>query len=85
MEPCQNIPNTSTIYALDYNDGILYAGTDNGWWFSLNDGDDWNVSSLDVSNVEYIDNSVLLAQTFIPEYNEITKVGLYLHPKQTGE
>lgn len=84
VEPCQKIPNISYIYSLYYDDDIgrLFAGTNNGWWYSDNDGDDWSQPIVDISNVDYIQSGVLISQTFIPEYNKIDKVGLYLHPKR---
>lgn len=81
VEACQKISNVSSIYCLNYESGTLYAGTNNGVWYSINDGDDWFVLSTEVSNADYITNTALISQTFIPVYNEITKIGLYLHPK----
>lgn len=82
VELCQKIPNVSSVYCLEYVNDTLYAGTNNGLWISLNDGDDWARPPLEVSNVDYITLSEMLAQTFIPDYNEITKIGLYLTPRE---
>lgn len=81
IEPCQRISGASAIYSLEYVDGVLYAGTDNGYWVSSNDGDDWSLPSLEIGNAVY-PNGRMLGQTFTPEYPEVTKVGLYLHPKE---
>jgi len=80
LEACQRISGASAIYSLAYESGRLYAGTDNGYWYSDNDGDDWSKPSLEIGNALY-PNGGKIGQSFTPEYQEVTKIGVYLHPR----
>ncbi len=80
VEPCQRISGVTSIYALDYVSGRLWAGTDNGIWYSDNDGDDWSRPAAEVSDACYFEDGTP-AQTFVPSYGRVTKVSVLLHPK----
>jgi len=82
VEAALNIPGASEIYQLVYDSNTLYAGTNNGWWYSINDGDDFLQAAIDIGNVVYLDDNPYIAQTFVPDYNQISKVSLYLHYKE---
>jgi len=81
VEPCQRIGGVTSIYALDYVSNRLWAATDNGIWYSDNDGDDWAQPVVETSSVTYVSEGDL-AQTFLPMETTISKVGVYLHRRE---
>ena len=80
VQPCEAIPGASSIYSLVYSSGVLFAGTDQGYWTSANDGDDWVQPTMEMGNAIY-PNGYQVAQTFTPTGTTVTKVSLYLHAK----
>lgn len=81
LEPCQRVSGATSIYCMTMVGARLYIGTNSGLWYSDNDGDDWIKPNFQPGSVSYVSEG-RLAQTFEPEYEEITKVALYLHERE---
>ena len=99
FEKCERI-NGSDLSINDLftlSSTCLLAATDNGMWYSNDDGDTWYhtdespETGLACTNINrYIDNSESfgggkLGQTFIAETSEITKVSLFLSRKEVQD
>lgn len=99
FEKCERINGSdlaiNDLYSLSST--CLLAATDNGMWYSNDDGDTWYhtdespETGTACTNINrYIDNAESfeggkLGQTFVAETAEITKVSLYLSRKEVAD
>ena len=63
VEPAQNIDGVPEIYQLIYSNDTLYAGTNNGWWYSVDEGDSWIQPTININNASYVDSATVTSES----------------------